>query len=161
VIQRDVVVDGLGLQQQSADAVTCFGSIEHWHSSPKSVLHSAVRGLRPRGSLILSAPNCVDLTKRLTVPFGYGKWTAIEEWYERAVFRSHVREPDADDLAYIARDLKLRDWRVFGRNWTLYILAGKTALSRAAANALDLLIRWRASLCGELYLVGTPPESLN
>jgi hypothetical protein len=76
--------------------------------------------LKPGGLFFLGVPNCVNLRKRITVPLGAGKWSAIEEWYEREMFRGHVREPDVGDLRYIARDLGLRDVRIFGRNWLGY-----------------------------------------
>ena len=72
------------------------------------------------GLFVLGVPNRVNLRKRVFVPFGYGKWSSMKDWYESPVFRGHVREPDVDDLRYIARDLHLRDWQVFGRNWLGY-----------------------------------------
>ena len=33
----------------------------------------------------------------------------MAHWYEPELFRGHVREPDVDDLRYIARDMGLED----------------------------------------------------
>src|SRR3984893_2518179 len=92
VLSRDVIREGIGDIDEKFDVVTTFDSMEHWHHSPKS-LFSQVRNslLRPGGRFVLGVPNCVNLRKRVSVPFGIGKWSQMEEWYEQAVFRSHVR----------------------------------------------------------------------
>src|SRR5271170_7216765 len=79
------------------DVVTCFDSLEHWHHSPKRVLHDMWDSLKPGGLFIVSVPNNVNLRKRITVPFGYGRWSKIETWYDVPVFRGHVREPNTED----------------------------------------------------------------
>lgn len=151
IVRRDVVKDGLGLPGPF-DAVTSFDSMEHWHSSPKRLFHDAVAALHPGGAFVLGVPNCVNLRKRLTVPFGLGKWTSMEEWYEPAVFRGHVREPDVDDLRYIGRDLGLREVRILGRNWLGY--RSRFLPVRLLTPLADRLLRLRPSLCSDLYLVG-------
>jgi hypothetical protein len=83
--------------------------MEHWHHSPKALFGQLMRALRPGGLFFLGVPNCVNLRKRLMVPLGRGKWSPMGDWYEQPVFRGHVREPDVDDLWYIARDLALVD----------------------------------------------------
>ena len=57
------------------------------------------------------------IRKRLTVPFGSGKWSSMADWYEDPIFRGHVREPDVDDLFYIAREVGLVDVYIKGRHW--------------------------------------------
>lgn len=73
-----------------------------------------MRAIKPGGGFILGVPNCVSLRKRLTVPFGYGKWSSMADWYELPVFRGNVREPDVADLVFIARDIRLVDIRNIG-----------------------------------------------
>jgi hypothetical protein len=63
-----------------------------------------------------------------------------------------VREPDVDDLRYIARDLGLRDAQVLGRNWMGY--RGGTRGRRLAAQLLDRPLRRRPQLCSDIYLIG-------
>jgi hypothetical protein len=63
--------------------------------------------LKPGGLFFLRAPNCVILRKRITVPLGVGKWSSMDEWYEREMFGGHIRGPDVGHLRYIARDLGL------------------------------------------------------
>lgn len=152
VFARDVLNEGLEGVGEGFDIITLFDTIEHWHHSPKRVLHDAVQRLVPSGWLIIGVPNCVNLRKRITVPLGYGKWTRMEDWYEREQFRGHVREPDVDDLLYIARDLRLKRERIIGRNWAGCSSASR--LIRLAAFLADPLLRLSASLCSDLYLVG-------
>jgi SAM-dependent methyltransferase len=152
VITRDVVVEGVHFPPESLDAVTSFDSIEHWHHSPRKLLHQLVDALKPGGVLILGAPNCVNMRKRITVPWGRGSWSGFDEWYGQPVFRGHVREPDVRDMRRIAADLKLRDIRVFGRNWQGR--ASKGAFIRTCAAIFDLPLRLRAGWCSDLYLVG-------
>jgi len=143
----------LSLPPNHYDAITCFDSMEHWHNSPKAAFHTIVDSLRPGGWFMISVPNCVNLRKRVTVPLGYGKWSLMSVWYEEERFRGHVREPDTDDLHYIARDLGLKNVKVFGRNW----YGAKYPLLRAVMPPIDALLRLRPSLCSNIYLAGQKP----
>jgi SAM-dependent methyltransferase len=150
VISRDLIADGFGVEGKF-DVIATFDSMEHWHHSPKRLFHEAVKQLKPEGRLIIGVPNCVNLRKRLTMPFGYRKWSAFREWYEADLFRVHVREPDVEDLHSIAADLGLAVEKVFGRNWVGY--TSSSHLVRLAVNIIDLPLQYFPSLCGNIYLV--------
>ena len=152
VVSRDVVAEGVEFEPASLDAVTSFDSLEHWHHSPKKLLHSLMDALKPGGWLILGAPNCVNMRKRITVPLGRGKWSSVTEWYDEPVFRGHVREPDVRDLRYISDDLKLTGARVMGRNWQGR--ASPSGLVRALTAVFDLPLRVNPGWCSDLYLLG-------
>jgi 2-polyprenyl-3-methyl-5-hydroxy-6-metoxy-1,4-benzoquinol methylase len=152
VVSCDAVQQPPALLPASFDAFTTFDSMEHWHHSPKRLFHALGTALRPDGLFVLGTPNCVNLRKRITVPLGLAKWSQMEDWYERPTFRGHVREPDLDDYRYIARDLELRDVRVFGRNWL-----GRTsphAWIRLATSLSDPFLRFTPTLCADIYLTG-------
>lgn len=151
-IERDVIKDGIKDIKEKFDVITSFNSMEHWHNSPKELLHEAVEKLNEGGALIIGVPNCVNLRKRLTVPFGFGKWSRMQDWYEEKKFRGHVREPDIDDLLYIARDLGLSSVKIYGRNWLG--CSSKNQMTKFAARAVDLPIRLFPSICSDIYLVG-------
>lgn len=155
VISRDVIAHGIEDVPGAFDAVTSFDSMEHWHHSPKRLFHQVVQKLKSGGVFVLGVPNAVNLRKRITVPFGYGKWTSMQDWYEAPRFRSHVREPDVDDLEYIARDLHLARWRVLGRNWAGH--ASSRPAVRAATKLADRILRLRPQFCSDIYLVGQKP----
>jgi hypothetical protein len=57
-----------------------------------------------------------------------------------------VREPDVDDLRYIAKDIGLTDYRIVGRNWV--VNAGPLM------KVIDRLLQFRPTLCKDLYLIG-------
>jgi SAM-dependent methyltransferase len=156
VASRDVIAEGLGdVLRGGADVITTFDSMEHWHHSPKRLFQEVVASLRSGGTFILGVPNSVNMRKRITIPFGVGKWSQMQDWYDPATFRGHVREPDVDDLRYIANDMGLVDLSIFGRNWQ-----GHKSQSRAirfATRILDRPLRLRASLCSDIYLVGKKP----
>jgi SAM-dependent methyltransferase len=151
VVKQDILKEPLPFIANSIDAFTCFDVLEHLHASPKALLHNMKLCLKPGGTLLLGLPNCVNLRKRITVPLGFGKWSAMREWYESPVFRSHVREPDVSDLRYIARDLGLQNVRIKGANFSGFE-AG--SFLRAATRIADPFLRLRPSLCADLYLIG-------
>jgi SAM-dependent methyltransferase len=152
VLSTDVLTKDLGLEPSSLDAITSFDSMEHWHHSPKAAFHRMMAALKPGGVFFLGVPNCVNLRKRITVPLGAGKWSAMDEWYEQETFRGHVREPDVGDLRYIARDLGLKDVRIFGRNWLGY--ASRRDWVRGLTPLADRVLRPFPSLCSDIYLLG-------
>jgi SAM-dependent methyltransferase len=152
VVSCDVLAPDTRFDSESFDAVTVFDTMEHWHGSPKPLFHKLVDALKPGGLFIIGGPNCVNVRKRMTVPFGFGKWTEMRDWYEAPRFRSHVREPDVADLRYIAADLGLANIRIMGRNWTGYRSRFKAA--RMLTPILDHVLRLRPSLCSDIYMVG-------
>jgi SAM-dependent methyltransferase len=155
IVSRDVIAEGVRFPRASLDVVTTFESMEHWHHSPKKLFRQLLDALKPGGKFVIGVPNCVNLRKRLTVPLGINKWSALSEWYEREVFRGHVREPDVDDLRYIACDLGLVDIEILGRNWLGY--GSRYGWIRALTPLMDFPLRVFPGLCSDLYLVGRKP----
>lgn len=154
ICSRDVVLEPLAIDGQF-DVVTTFDSMEHWHHSPRRLFHEVMGLLRPGGRFVLGVPNCINLRKRITVPLGYGKWSAFKEWYEPDRFRGHVREPDVQDLRSIGADMGLCDIRIIGRNWTGH--ASPNRITQIAAMLMDAPLRALPTLCGDIYLVGSKP----
>jgi len=133
------------------DAVMSFDSMEHWHNSPKMMFHKIYESMGQESLFFIGVPNCVNLRKRLTVPFGLCKWSSMDDWYESDIFRGHVREPDIDDLEYIAKDLGFSDYRVDGRNWIGY--RSKYSVVRALIPLVDKVLQLNPALCSDLYLI--------
>jgi 2-polyprenyl-3-methyl-5-hydroxy-6-metoxy-1,4-benzoquinol methylase len=156
VASRDVIAAGILDIDGSFDAITSFDSMEHWHNSPKALFTQVVAKLKPGGRFILGVPNCVNLRKRLTVPLGSGKWSSMADWYEESIFRGHVREPDVDDLLYIARDMGLVGVRVKGRNWVG--IASPRLPIRITTRLIDYPLRLMPTFCADLYLIGHKPQ---
>lgn len=152
VVSRDVVASGIRDIEGSFDVITTFDSMEHWHHSPKRLFGEVVEKLKPGGVFLLGVPNRANLRKRIALLFGKGAWSHMQDWYETDSFRGHVREPDVDDLKYIAGDLGLADTAIHGRNWHGY--HSSTMLMRFAARILDYPLRLRPALCSDIYLIG-------
>ena len=140
---------GIPINEQF-DVMTCFASIEHYHNSPKRMLHSMVDHLVPGGLFVLSAPNAVDIMKRLQTPLGRAEWSGIEEWYEPQVFRGHVREPIVSDLSYIARDLGITRPRIMGRNWVW----NQNSFLKIVLETIGGIVQYWPSLSTEIFLLG-------
>ena len=158
VIARDVVEMGIADIGGLFDIITTFESMEHWHHSQERLFHDALEKLKAGGVFIVGVPNCVNIRKRITVPVGIGKWSAMHDWYEADRFRGHVRELDVNDLLYIANDMGLRDVRVLGRNWLGY--SATNPVIRLAARFLDYPLRVRPQLCSDVYLIGRKPSEI-
>lgn len=158
IINADIRSEQLVFPEGSIDAVTSFDCLEHLPFSPKPILHKMKKILRPGGLMFIGVPNCVNLRKRISVPFGFGKWSDMKEWYEDPVFRGHIREPDVDDLRYIARDLDLIDVRIKGKNWLGYSSRYKWA--RIGTPFIDRFLQIRPSLCSNIYLLGAKRAKL-
>ncbi len=150
MVQGDIFADGFADQFQHLDMVTSHDSMEHWHQSPRDLFHSLSKKLNKGGLLWLGVPNCVNLRKRLTVPFGKGKWSQMLDWYETPIFRGHVREPDVGDLHYIAKDLGAKKVTIEGKNWIGYRHPNK--LIKTAMPIADKILQLRPSLCSDIYL---------
>jgi SAM-dependent methyltransferase len=155
VVSRDVIEKGIDFAPASFEAVTTFHSMEHWHHSPKALFSRVMDCLVPGGLFVLGVPNNANLRKRMTVPFGVGSWSSMEEWYEQERFRGHVREPNVSDLLYIASDMGLEGVSIFGRNWLG--LDSRFGLVRALTPLGDRILRRLPSLCSDIYMVGTKP----
>jgi len=152
VIERDVVKTGIRDIEGTFDIITTFDSMEHWHHSPKKLFHEVVEKLKPGGVFVLGVPNCVNMRKRISVPFGIGKWSGMQGWYEEEKFRDHVREPDVSDLIYIAHDMGLVAIKILGRNWMGYNSANPAM--RFITKIMDYPLRFKPSLCADIYMVG-------
>ena len=154
IIQGDTFTDTANaIYEYNFDLVTSHDSMEHWHNSPKSMLHRLWKNMNKDGILWIGVPNCVNLRKRITVPFGKGKWSAMKDWYEEPVFRGHVREPDVGDLRYIANDLGARRVEIVGKNWLGYRHPSKFV--RTITPFIDPFMQFKPSLCSDLNLFAT------
>ena len=153
---RDVVSAGIADLDGMFDVITTFESMEHWHNSPKKLFADVMRKLRPGGAFVLGVPNCVNIRKRVSGLLGRNKWSAMAEWYEKPQFRGHVREPDVDDLYYIARSMGLQNPRIYGRNWLGYF--SSNPIVRLVTRIADYPLRLRPQLCSDIALVAYRPR---
>ncbi|MDW8468883.1 MAG: class I SAM-dependent methyltransferase [Burkholderiales bacterium] len=153
VYMCDVAANGVPPAMADLDVVTLlFDTIEHWHHSPKRALHQLVAMLRSHGWIIIGVPNCVNLRKRITVPFGRGKWSQMADWYERERFRGMCANRMWRISCYIARDLGLKNVRIIGRNWAGF--ESPTAIVRWATRTRGPTVANTAVALSESYMLG-------
>ena len=156
VLRENILTSEL-FATQRFEAITLFHILEHFHASPRPMLHTALRSLAPNGTLIIATPNCVNLRKRITVPLGLGKWSLFDAWYHEETFRGHVREPDVQDLRLIAEDLGLESVTIIGRNYVG--MRSRYPLIKQLAALADPVLRLVPSICSDIYVLGRRPSS--
>lgn len=84
--------------------------------------------------------------------FGRAKWSALTDWYDVEFFRGHVREPDLEDLIWIARDMGLINIKTYGRNWMGHYSSSRVV--RLLTKLVDIPLRIFPNLCSDIYVVG-------
>ena len=163
VARQNFLEQPLSLPDASADVVTCFHSLEHWHHSPRRLFREIVRILKPGGFLVVATPNAVNIRKRFYVLFGHTNFPTLREWYQEGdpVFRGHVREPVIADLWQLMEWNGLAVTATYGRNFIgrqSEVLAFlPAALLDTLAKGSDRLLRIFPSLCSDIHVVGRKP----
>jgi len=89
----DVGLDCSGLTADSYDAILCMGVIEHIPHTPRPLLESLKRLLRPQGVLIFDTPNLAYFNNRKRLARGEPILAPIEQQYHTEIpFEGHHRE---------------------------------------------------------------------
>ena len=145
----DFATQALPIRNSSADVVTCLAVIEHLHHSPRSLFEELLRILKPRGRLVVSAPNAVNLRKRISVLVGRTNLPPMHRFYTDGYpfWYGHIHEPTAKELRWLLDKSGFYEIRVFGRNF-----AGAQNYG-LAAKLLSPLLQLRPGLCSDLYAV--------
>ena len=112
--KKQNILKDLPYDSGTYDIVTCFDVIEHIPGSCKLILDEAHRILKPRGLLLVTCPNIVNLRNRIEFLFGKSSHTPIKKWYEtpsREYF-DHFREYTADEVKYMLETSGFNDVKV-------------------------------------------------
>lgn len=136
--------------EESVDVIASFHSIEHLHGSPRVVLESGMRVLKPGGRMIIEVPNAVNLRKRLAVVTGRTNYGSYNSMYYGDPFIGHVREYTTGDLHQLARNIGVADYRISGTNTIYGDWAEK--VPPALRSCLDRSLRVFPGLCSALLL---------
>jgi len=136
--------------ENSVDVVTSFHCLEHLHQSPKRVLESAMRVLKPGGILLIEVPNAANARKRVALLLGRTNYLSYNLFYYSADYRGHIREYVTDDLHQLAHNLGATSYRIFGNN--TYGGRWMESIPSRLRKSLDLVLKVFPGLCGALLL---------
>jgi SAM-dependent methyltransferase len=134
------------------DIITCFHTIEHFHNSPKNLLAHLSKILKKNGLFILCSPNSNNIKKRLECLFGFYSWSNLEDYFDKDLFRGHVREPNLSDLVFFVKKMKLKIIKIYGRNFQG--LSSENKNMRFISYIFDFTLRFFPTLCSDIYIVG-------
>jgi 2-polyprenyl-3-methyl-5-hydroxy-6-metoxy-1,4-benzoquinol methylase len=152
-IQQDISTCDLTktFDENSIDIVTSFHCIEHLHHSPRLVLDSAMRVLKPGGTMLIEVPNAANARKRLAILCGHTNYGSYNSFYYNVPFVGHVREYTVGDLRHLAQNLGASSCQLFGKNDTVYGSWVRTIPLRIR-KLLDRGLQMLPGLCSSLVL---------
>src|SRR5262249_21520439 len=121
-----------------SDVVVCMGVIEHISSSPRPLLQTLNRALKPGGVLVLDTPNFVHLYNRQKFARGEAVLAGIDAQYETELpFEGHHREYTIPELVWMLRRLGHERISVEAFNYSSYALG--TLESRDVQNHWNMV----------------------
>jgi SAM-dependent methyltransferase len=131
----------------SVDIVDCFGAI--YLFNPRQLLDRCMRVLKPGGKLVLECNNAVSLLRRIRVLLGRNNTNTFEAYFFDDRYKHFWIKSDVQALAGY---LKLSEWHLLGRNWSVY--QSRNELPRSVLAMADNILRPFPSLCNDIYLIG-------
>jgi SAM-dependent methyltransferase len=131
----------------SVDAIDCFGTINLFN--PRRLLDRCISVLKPGGTFVVECSNGASLGRRLRLLAGRNNTDTFQQYF----FDDwHTRAWTEGDVHALAAYLKLSDYRVLGRNWSLY--KSRERLPRPALRLTDNGLRLIPGLCNDIDLIG-------
>ncbi|NEQ64621.1 MAG: methyltransferase domain-containing protein [Symploca sp. SIO2D2] len=118
---QDVGYDLGGIEPQTYDVVLCMGVIEHIPHTPRILLESIDRVLKPDGILVIDTPNLSYVYNRRKIMRGESALTPIEFQYNTELpFQGHHREYTINEIGWLLSQInqKILDYRLF--NYSYY-----------------------------------------
>ncbi len=87
------------LPPESCDLVMMLEVLEHLHDSPRELVNSLLRLVKPEGLLLATVPNAVNIRKRIAVLAGRTNLPPFDSYYwYPGRWRGHIREYTRHDL---------------------------------------------------------------
>ncbi len=133
--------DSLNFKPESFDAIMLCDVLEHLHNSPKQLLESLLIFLKPRGKLIITVPNAVNIRKRICVIAGKTNLPDYHDFFfSQPPWRGHVREYVKDDLKKLAEYLSIEVLQLKGCDHMITKVPARIRfIYRAITNIFDSL----------------------
>jgi SAM-dependent methyltransferase len=140
--------------EDSLDIVTSFHCVEHLHQSPKIPLESAMRVLKPGGTLLVEAPNAANFRKRVALLMGRTNYEPYNWYYNISPWLGHIREYTIGDLRQLAGNIGAREYRIFGKNFLLGPRVQHTLeyIPRPLYDTIDATLQLFPGLCSCIFL---------
>jgi hypothetical protein len=82
-------------------------------------MESAMRVLKPGGTLLIEVPNAANLRKRFNLLRGRTNYWSYSAYYNFSPYLGHVREYTIGDLRQLAQYIGATEYRIFGRNFII------------------------------------------
>ena len=128
------------LDAASYDVVLCLGVIEHIPHTPRLLLQSLTRVLKPGGCLVIDTPNHAYIYNRQRLGRGESVMANIEaQFHSDPPFEGHHREYTPREIAWMLEQSGQRDISLELFNYSVYALPVLTGedLANYWATALD------------------------
>lgn len=120
---RDVGTDLRGMETASYDSVFCMGVLEHIPHTPREVLKSIDRVLKPGGVLVLDTPNLAYVYNRQKLQRGESIFPPIQFQYSTPIpFEGHHREYTVSEVEWIVQKMGYELLSVETFNYSLFAL---------------------------------------
>ncbi len=131
----------------SIDTVDCFGTIHFLN--PRELLNGCMRVLKPGGNFVVDYVNAASLLRRIRMLLGRNDPGAFPDYFLHDV---RTRAWIKSDVQALAAYLKLSEYHLLGRNWTVY--QSRRRIPGAALTLADNALRPFPGLCNDIYLIG-------
>jgi 2-polyprenyl-3-methyl-5-hydroxy-6-metoxy-1,4-benzoquinol methylase len=95
------------LEPESFDLIMLTDVIEHLKDSPRKLLNNLIGLLKPQGLILITAPNAVNIRKRLAVLIGRTNYQPYSAYFFSDHWRGHVREYTKGDLMILTEAMGL------------------------------------------------------
>jgi 2-polyprenyl-3-methyl-5-hydroxy-6-metoxy-1,4-benzoquinol methylase len=111
------------MEPATYDSVFCMGVIEHIPHTPREVLESIDRVLKPGGVLVLDTPNLAYVYNRQKLLRGESIFTPIQCQYSTEIpFEGHHREYTISEVKWIVNELGHQLLSIETFNYSLFAL---------------------------------------
>jgi SAM-dependent methyltransferase len=95
---------GLPFDSDSFDIVLFLDVIEHLSDSPRLILESVRRVLRPNGYLVVTTPNVVNLRNRILFSLGKSPFVDFRNSFRSSKYFGHAREYTIGEILFMLNE---------------------------------------------------------
>ena len=135
----DVGFDLSGIKNGSFDAVLCMGVIEHIPHTPRLLLETIDRVLKPGGTLVMDTPNLAYQHQRNRLAAGQSIFAPVATQFETSIpFEGHHREYTPDEIQWMMTRIGYADIALSTFNYSIYGLSELRGDDLALFHAMEV-----------------------